>query len=479
MAATAGHGPGALYGPGHAPKFPGILQGRDVLWIATDYPQSLTIWQEEVRPRFAGIEAAEISEQRRQVRLAGCGMLEVRSAEAIDGIRGKGKNVGGFILDEPAHWDLEYAWRNVILPILLDNGGWCIMNSSPNSGLDGNAEKITPSFFNRLCDQVEAGERGREWSFSHRTARDNPVISADALAALIAEYPPDSPQLAQEVEAKRIIGGAGLAFPEWDPAFHTFRHEVPQGWRWFAGMDWGYTSPGCFVLLASGPDREVLCRKEHYFKGRTPEDVGRTIGQMLLRSAILPEFIAGDSAMWATTDGGETVAEGVQRGILEVMTQGQHATLIAAPKGAGSRVGGKMLVHDALRFDRANVREDGTLAQYHQPRLRVHEDCANVVRTLPRLPLDPKNPEDVDTDAEDHAYDALRYALAYRAPAMEKADARPWSRDASPGYHTDGTKRQPWNPGYDERYERELMRRKASEQGQGFYSGMSASYEDQ
>jgi hypothetical protein len=35
----------------------------------------------------------------------------------------------------------------------------------------------------------------------------------------------------------------------------------------------------------------------------------------------------------------------------------------------------------------------------------------NLVRSLPVLPRDVKNPEDVDTDAEDHAPDALRYAL--------------------------------------------------------------------
>ena len=34
-----------------------------------------------------------------------------------------------------------------------------------------------------------------------------------------------------------------------------------------------------------------------------------------------------------------------------------------------------------------------------------------MVRTLPTLPYDELRPEDVDTDAEDHAYDALRYGL--------------------------------------------------------------------
>ena len=37
-----------------------------------------------------------------------------------------------------------------------------------------------------------------------------------------------------------------------------------------------------------------------------------------------------------------------------------------------------------------------------------------MIRTLTTLPTDNKNPEDVDTNAEDHAYDALRYGCMSR-----------------------------------------------------------------
>jgi hypothetical protein len=382
----------------------------------------------------------------------------VRSAEAIDGLRGKGANVAGFILDESGHWDLEYAWRSVILPILLDNGGWAIFNSSPNAGTDGNAEKRTPSFFNRLCQQVMNGERGDEWSHSHLTARDNPAIDKAGLAALIAEYPPESPQLAQEVEAKLITGGAGLAFPEWNAQHHGFAAPVSPDWAWFGGLDWGYTSPGCFLLAASGPDREILVRHELYFKGRTPFQVGESIGSILLgRGYGRAEWVSADSAMWAVTDGGESVAEGVQRGITSVMGPQRQVALVACPKGPGSRIAGKMLVHEGLKYDPANVK-DGRLAPYHMPRLRVHTDCANLTRTLPALPLDEKNPEDVDTDAEDHAYDALRYALVMRQPETAIEVVPTFSRDHSPGFHKDWTRKRPQDPEYDERYAAELER---------------------
>jgi hypothetical protein len=46
-----------------------------------------------------------------------------------------------------------------------------------------------------------------------------------------------------------------------------------------------------------------------------------------------------------------------------------------------------------------------------RPYMQVTENCLNVIRTIPLLPYDEHNPEDVDTNAEDHAYDALTYAL--------------------------------------------------------------------
>jgi hypothetical protein len=41
----------------------------------------------------------------------------------------------------------------------------------------------------------------------------------------------------------------------------------------------------------------------------------------------------------------------------------------------------------------------------------VFNTCNNLIRTLPALPYDKVKQEDIDTDAEDHVYDALRYAL--------------------------------------------------------------------
>ena len=67
-----------------------------------------------------------------------------------------------------------------------------------------------------------------------------------------------------------------------------------------------------------------------------------------------------------------------------------------------SRINGKLEVHKRLKVNDT------------EPGIRIFSNCKNLIRTLSTLPTDDKNPEDVDTNAEDHAYDALRYGCMSR-----------------------------------------------------------------
>lgn len=84
-------------------------------------------------------------------------------------------------------------------------------------------------------------------------------------------------------------------------------------------------------------------------------------------------------------------------------------------------------------------------------RLQIMEGrCQNLVRTLPGLVHDELKPEDVNTDGEDHAPDALRYELMSR-PAPKPipvvnarqilTSPRPsrWSRNGASGRDISGT----------------------------------------
>mgnify|MGYP000259317552 CR=1 FL=1 len=53
-----------------------------------------------------------------------------------------------------------------------------------------------------------------------------------------------------------------------------------------------------------------------------------------------------------------------------------------------------------------------------RPKLQIFNTCPSLIKELQGIPLSKINPEDVDTHAQDHAYDALRYLIMSR-PRME------------------------------------------------------------
>ena len=87
--------------------------------------------------------------------------------------------------------------------------------------------------------------------------------------------------------------------------------------------------------------------------------------------------------------------------IAETMIQ-QGCRWRPSDRSPKSRINGKLEIHKRLK-----VTDE-------EPGIRVFKTCKNLIRTLKTLPIDDKNPEDVDTNAEDHAYDALRYGCMSR-----------------------------------------------------------------
>ena len=91
-----------------------------------------------------------------------------------------------------------------------------------------------------------------------------------------------------------------------------------------------------------------------------------------------------------------------------------------ADRSAGSRVAGKNEIHRRLQIDEFT----------EEPRLVFFDTCTNLTAQLPSIPLDKKNPEDIDTKSEDHLYDALRYGIMSR-PRFSIFDYDPMGRPGS------------------------------------------------
>jgi hypothetical protein len=95
-----------------------------------------------------------------------------------------------------------------------------------------------------------------------------------------------------------------------------------------------------------------------------------------------------------------------------------------ADKGPGSRKQGWQQIRKRLA-GAANLDEEGKL-RTGRPRefpglFVVGEMCPDFMRTVPSLPRSDKDPDDVDTDVEDHAGDESRYRVRFKRKAFNQS----------------------------------------------------------
>jgi Terminase large subunit, T4likevirus-type, N-terminal len=205
---------------------------------------------------------------------------------------------------------------------------------------------------------------------------------------------------------------AGAAFEEWNTDHHVQRFEPPSDWTdWFAGVDYGYgekfEGDTGIVFLVGGPKGQMLCRSEMYLKKKDPYTAGYMMGEHSKRWPQLG-FVSLDFPY--ATYGGPSIIDEFRRGLWDAAPD-RKVPVIASMRGPGSRLIRKQLLHEALKYER---RPDGKIPSWAGAKLRFHPDCKHTIRTISTLPVDRKNPQDVDTDAEDHLYDAMTNALYIR-----------------------------------------------------------------
>lgn len=423
IAATVGHGA--------FPNGRGFLSGGEILWVARDYPNSDTVWRKEILRRFANKAGFKVNKQDRRVECeANGGSLTICSADNIDSVRGG--DWDGVVVDEGAFVDLDNVWNDVIRPGLADRKGWAIIMSTTAPG----------SYFNQLCGQIDAGEKGPKWECVPLDARKNPKIDPQEFQDMHNDYL-DEVKRACELYADLVVPG-GFAFPEWDASIHVSKAEPPHDWSWAGCMDWNYVQAGWFGLAAVNGDR-VAFRWGMKFQKMEPFDVGFRIGMTMRERFPRPVYIVADSQMFATTDGQQTIAGEVQAG-LQKAYGGEGPALIKGPKGPNSRVQSKILIHKLLRCEK---NADGTVSPWKAPKMTFHPDCVEAISTFPRLLRDEHNPEDVSTKQDDHAYDAVRYLAMMHAPADWREDKQREVRpDRHPGF-SEGVRRK-WDPNEEE-----------------------------
>ena len=222
----------------------------------------------------------------------------------------------------------------------------------------------------------------------------------------------------------------GAFFDCWDSRRHVVRpFEIPREWTRFRSGDWGSASPFSFGWWAVVGDtfttadglrlpRGCIVRYREWY-GMQPgkpnvglkmhaEAVGKGLWEREQKDAKVSYGVLDPSAF--KEDGGPSIHERIM-------------------KGSGSRQSG--IYNIVFRAaDNARVPQRGAMGGWDQVRARMVGDadgnpmivcfstCTDSIRTIPALQHDKDNPEDLDTDMEDHAGDDWRYGCM----------SRPWVR---------------------------------------------------
>ena len=224
--------------------------------------------------------------------------------------------------------------------------------------------------------------------------QDNPyLMQTDDYYAMLASLP--------EVQRKQFLEGdwdafEDSAFPEFNKTLHVVDpFEIPKGWQRFRAADWGYSSPACVLWFAIDYDNNLWIYRELYTQKITADVFARKVLELergeYIRYGVL------DASTWAKRgDIGPSIAE--------TMIQ-QGCRWRPSDRTPKSRISCKLEIHKRLRIVDEKKKEPG---------IRIFSTCRNLIRTFPLLPLDDNNLEDINTHAEDHAYDALRYGCMSR-----------------------------------------------------------------
>lgn len=158
------------------------------------------------------------------------------------------------------------------------------------------------------------------------------------------------------------------------------------------GLDWGNAAPGVVLWGAALPDGHVTIFDELKFQRMSAKDVAGLVKAKCAEWKLprVPPAYCDPSILPAKSgELGEWIGLTLQRHGLPVI------------RVSNNRVNGWQRVHEALGVDPVS----GT------PWLTVHPRCRYGIRTLPLMVQAKDNPEDLDSETDDHWCDALRYLL--------------------------------------------------------------------
>ncbi len=324
--------------------------------------------------------------------------------------------------------------------------------------------------------------------------KDNPSLDEREYAGKLLSMRQDRAVGLALLEGDWTVNLSGLFNDVFRKDDHVIPNFIPPyHWKKWTGFDWGSTQPFAHLWLTEAdgetpipelgnyilPRGTIIVFMEAY--GIAKDERGRPIYNTGLKWSpqqcgdwfneieekyrirnVLWQFAGGD--LWNYQKIGDM--DYTKAHELEVECGRSYTR---ADSGPGSRKNGWENIRSMLRIK----------PNEEMPRLFFCERVKHLIRTISDLPRDPKDDEDADTEAEDHAPDALRYGLMpiYRgkdlpSPAQiareqreqEERDAKAYGGFGDPlGYEQDPNYKNQENE--DEIFEKKPQKKKSLDYG--------------
>ncbi len=238
-------------------------------------------------------------------------------------------------------------------------------------------------------------------AFIESKLADNKYLNEDGqYEANIRRLPPHMQQMFLDGNWDVVVGAKFSHV--WDSSVHVIpSFSVPGSWQLKMGTDWGSTNPACTVVGARDPASGAIYIIDELY---TPGLTGRTYGEKLLKKFDFQKW--SSARRWTPTDLYMLIDRQARA---STGGDGKWSNAAAGIASCGFRL------FDANKDRPARIEQ--TLERLlrgadGKPKLFIFGDrCPNLVRTLPLLMADPHDPEDIDTNGEDHAWDALSFLL--------------------------------------------------------------------
>ncbi len=249
--------------------------------------------------------------------------------------------------------------------------------------------------------------------------------------------------------------GPDTFFECWTPRTHsgTPWHVIPTGpippqCNYVLGMDWGFNDPCAIHLIAVWPDGRLNICRELYQRKRETRDLAIDLMRLCVANGLakgsLKDETLDDDALIEAVKRGKVRLDHIQVFAGHDMfnrrlkSSGEYDQPIAdIMRDLWGDYGPILISSGRDPLNRAVAWRD-YLSDWGsdegwpdgRPGIQIMECCENLIRTIPLLRSDPKNPEVVDTTMEEHNYDAVGHCLTSlpERPAKPKRPEEPIGR---------------------------------------------------